>query len=193
MIVIDISGPKRKIITALVFVLIAVCLYGAFTVVGVFNTTAPDSISYKDYTAYEGRFKYKLPSDWRTKEQKFEGNEILYHNDFISADSKILGYVQVWNLGIPLKDFIEEGKKSASQAVSFKEYSMEPVKINGKDGYILQYTREAEKDKSMKAFEIFIMDEGNVFHRFAFYMEEKTWKNDMRMFFLNIAANGKYK
>lgn len=193
MIVIDIGGPKRKIIAALVFVLIAVCIYGTFMAVGAFSNTAPDPISYKEYTGCDGKFKYRLPSSWRTKEQKFQGGEILYHNDFISSDSKILGYVQVWNLGISLKDFIEGGKKNVSGGENFREYSVEPLKINSKDGYILQYTREIEKGKSMKAFEVFVMDEGDIFHRFAFYMDEKVWKSDMRMNFLNLTAAGNYK
>jgi hypothetical protein len=193
MILIDLTGVRRKIIAVLAFVLIAVCLYATFSAVEVWNSSTPDKVSYKDYTGCEGKFTYKLLADWKTKEQKFEGNEILYHNDFISSDNKILGYVQVWNLGMPLKDFIEQGKKSASELVNFKEYSMEPVKIGGKDGYILQYTREVENGKYIKAFEVFVIDKGNIFHRFAFYMDEKTWKNDFRMTFLNIAATGNYK
>lgn len=193
LILVDLRGMRKKVFAVLAVTVLAACIYIFFMTIGIQTSTAPDKTQYKDYTGYEGRFKYRLPADWSTAEQKFEGREILYHNDFISGDKKILGYVQVWNLNIPLKDFIEEARENAVKEVTFKEYSMEPVRINNKEGYILQYTRDADNGKYMKAFEVFIIDEGNTFHRFAFYMDEKSWKDNMRMLFLNIAATGVLK
>lgn len=193
MILIDISGTRKKIIIAVAFFLIAACIYGAFMMEGVQTSTEPKQIKYKDYIGYGGKFTYKLPAEWRTEEQKFEGNEILYHNDFISGDNKFIGFVQLWNLNIPLKKFLDESKDSAYGVINFKEYTIEPVKIKGREGYILEYIREVEGGKYIKAFEIFVMDNGNIFERFAFYMDEKTWKNDYKMFFLNIASTGELK
>jgi hypothetical protein len=67
------------------------------------------------------------------------------------------------------------------------------VKIKGREGYILEYIREVEGGKYIKAFEVFVMGKGTVFDRFAFYMDEKTWKNDYKIFFLNIASTAELK
>lgn len=188
MIVIDIRHNRKKIFIALLMIFIAGCIFLTYRYAAPTAGLIREEIQYKDYSGYGGKFTYKLPADWKTSEQKFQGKEILYHNDFISGDKKLVGYVQLWDLNLPIKEFIEEGKKSAGDIVNFKDYSIEPVKINGKNGYILQYTREVEKGKYVKAFEVFVMDKGNTFHRFAFYMDEKSWEQGYRMLFLNIAS-----
>ena len=42
---------------------------------------------------------------WTTKEKKFSGDEIMYHNDFQSSDAVIHGFVEVWKSKQDLKHF----------------------------------------------------------------------------------------
>jgi hypothetical protein len=190
---VDLRNARKKIFIVASFVLIAFCIFLLYRTNAVKTSMNPSEVKYRDYAGYGGRFTYKLPADWKTTEQKFEGNEILYHNDFFSSDKKIYGYVQLWNLNIKLKDFIEEGIAGITGIVNLKDYSLEPIKINDKQGYLLQYTKELEKGKYLKAFEVFVIDIDSTFHRFSFFMDEKSWKDEYRMFFLNIASSARYK
>lgn len=160
---------------------------------GVSTNSQTEDEKFKEYTGFSGKFTYKLPLSWKTSEQKFAGNEILYHNDFASDDKKIRGFVQIWNINIPLSKFISDGNNSLSGTVSFKYYTIEQIKINGLSGYLLKYSKEVENKKYTKAFEVFVMDKGDTFYRFAFYMDENDWKDEYHMYFLNIAASADLK
>jgi hypothetical protein len=191
LIFIDIRRYRRwtgGIVYSLFAIIILLLIYG--TIEARVNTIAVD-VQYKEYTGLNGTFTYKLPEKWRVQRQEFGKDEIIYHSDFTSEDRKINGYVQVWNLNKPLIDFIKEGQKSPIGIVSFKFYTVEPVKIDGREGYILQYSRKQDGNKYIRAFEVFIMDKNNTFHRLAFYMDEQVWKDENRSFFLNIAASSK--
>lgn len=191
MILVDLRKARKVFAIAVVFFIILSCIFIINSILQDHPSLNPNEIKYSEHIGLNGKILYTLPSNWKTYEEKFAGDEIIYHNNFISEDRKINGYVEVWNLNMPLKDFLNLSKKSAVGVgiVSFKSYSIEQVKINGREGFILQYTRADNKGGYIKAFEVFIGDEKNMFHRFAFYMDEKLWKEDLKMVFLNIAAS----
>ena len=93
---------------------------------------------------------------------------------------------------MPLAEFLNKSRESAIGVVYFKDYSIEPAKVNGKTGYILSYTRATDNDKYVKALEVFILHKDNVFIRFAFYMDETLWKDEYRELFLSISASSKF-
>lgn len=39
-----------------------------------------------------------LPEKWVTETEKFDGSEILYHNNFSDKASGINGFVEVWKI-----------------------------------------------------------------------------------------------
>jgi hypothetical protein len=192
LIVIDLRRVRKWIVVAVCLALGVLLLAIGYNSLETGVFTPGEDIRYKDYSGLDGRFSYKLPENWRTARESFGGREIIYHNGFSSPDGKITGYVQVWDLNIPLAEFIAEGRKSAVDIVSFKYYTVEPVKINGREGYVLQYSR-GKDNKYIKGFEVFLIDGGNRFCRFAFYMDETAWKDEYRMFFFNIAASAEFK
>lgn len=189
MMLVDLSRIRKGALVVLCAALLLICLIFAYRMAEVQTSTDINEIQYKNYSALGGEFYYKLPSAWKTTEQDFGGSEIIYHNDFLSEDRNIHGFVEVWNLNMPLIDFIKEGRKNPIGIASFKNYTIEDVKINGREGYILHYSRAGETGKYTKAFEVFIIGKGNTFYRFSFFMDETKWKNEYRMFFLNIAAS----
>lgn len=191
LILIDLRRVRKFTIIILSIMVFAAFLLAVYSILDIQTGLTVDDIQYKDYTGLDGRISYKLPSGWKTDEKKFEGGEILYHNDFTSEDKIIHGYVEVWDLNIPLIQFIKEGKKSGIGIASYKYYTVEDVKINGKEGYILHYSRAGDSNKYINAFEVFVLDKGNTFYRFAFYMDENKWKDKYRMFFLDIAATAR--
>lgn len=189
LILIDLSRIRKGVLTVLCFLLIVVCTLAELKAAETGTNIPADEIEYKNYSAFDGKIAFKLPAKWSTTLRKFDSNEVLYHNDFISDDKIIHGFVEVWNLNMPLIEFIKQGKENPIGIASYKNYTIEDVRINGMDGYILSYSRAGSEGKYIKAFEVFILDKGNSFYRFSFFMDESKWKNEYRMFFLNIAAS----
>jgi hypothetical protein len=144
------------------------------------------------YEALDNKLSYKLPAEWSTKEQKFFGQEILYHNDFKTNDSKIYGFVEVWNLKQDLEKFLEESKKISSEQNLYKQYNISPIKINNKDGYLVCYTMITASDVDYKAYEYFIKDDDKFF-RFSFFLKESNFKENMPTVFRTIVQTLNYK
>lgn len=144
------------------------------------------------YKALDNKLSYKLPAEWVTKEQKFSGQEILYHNDFKTNDSKIYGFVEVWSLSKDLKDFLEESKKISSEQNLYKQYNISPIKINDRDGYLVSYTMITSSDIDYRGYEYFIKD-SNKFFRFSFFMKASNFKENMPTVFKTIVQTLNYK
>lgn len=144
------------------------------------------------YKALDNKLSYKLPAEWVTKEQKFSGQEILYHNDFKTNDSKIYGFVEVWSLNKDLKNFLEESKKISSEQNLYKQYNISPIKINDRDGYLVSYTMITSSDIDYKGYEYFIKD-SNKFFRFSFFMKASNFKENMPTVFKTIVQTLNYK
>lgn len=134
--------------------------------------------SFKDS---EGKFSYKLPSEWKTKTQQFPGNEIIYHNDFISSDSKIHGFVQIWK-NTNLKDFIEKSKTAAFKKDTFYGYNISKTKINNKDAYVVKYSMKSQDYGEYAANEYYVDGNGE-FIRIAFYVRKINYNTNMDAIF----------
>lgn len=113
--------------------------------------------------------KYKLPSSWTAKEQKFSGSEIIYHNDYKSEDNVIHGFVEVWKLNESLKEFLDKSKITSQTQNEVLDYNIENIKVNNRDGYLITYKMQSG-NKLYDAFEYFIKND-DVFIRFSFYVD----------------------
>lgn len=144
------------------------------------------------YEALNNKLTYKLPAEWSTQEQKFSGQEIIYHNDFKTNDSKIHGFVEVWNLNKDLKTFLAESKKISSEQNLYTKYNISPIKINNRDGYLIHYTIINSSDVAYVGYEYFIKSEGKFF-RFSFFIREGNFKENMPIIFRAIVQTLNYK
>ncbi|AYD39137.1 hypothetical protein D4Z93_00575 [Clostridium fermenticellae] len=141
--------------------------------------------SFVEYNALNKTLNYELPKGWSTKEQKFSGGEIIYHNDFVSNDNKIYGYVQVWNSNKNLKAFLEESKKISSKQNLYEAYKLEPIIINNIKGYLVKYIILTSYDAEFNGYEYFLNQDGK-FLRFSFFTKKDNFKEDMPIIFENI-------
>lgn len=148
--------------------------------------------SLKEYEALNKTLRYKLPSDWTTTMQDFGGNEIVYHNNFQSADGKVHGFVEVWNINEDLKSFLEKSKEVSEAQNIIKKYSMVPVNINGKSGYEVQYTMITRNNIPYNGYEYFI-NYNNKFVRFSFFIRKANLKENMATNFRTIVETLEYK
>lgn len=135
------------------------------------------------YDVTKSNISYKLPDTWETTEENFGGGEILYHSNFISQDSTIYGFVELWNSKQKdLKSFIESSKASAYKPERVKDYSYKPIKVGNESGYLLTYNAITPSGKNIKAYEYFI-DNKDTFFRMAFYVNRDNFKENMPTIF----------
>mgnify|MGYP000848837216 FL=1 len=85
MIFLDIR-KSRNVFKFLLLILFICAIYlGLKLILDTKVSLIPVDIKYKEYTGLDNKFTYRLPEEWKTSEQKFEGNEIIYHNDFTTG------------------------------------------------------------------------------------------------------------
>lgn len=145
----------------------------------------------KDYSGLGGALKYKLPEEWTTSDRIFSGNEIIYHKDFITKDSTISGFVQVWREQENLKSFLDKSKEVSEKQNKIKNYNVSPLKLDNKTGYLVKYVIESN-GTDYSAYEYFIQ-EPKGFLRFSFFMKSKDFKEDMVALFDSIVKTASLK
>lgn len=131
----------------------------------------------KTYSALGGAFKYQLPDAWNVTEESFSGGEIIYHMYFTSKDKKVNGFVQVWNLDKPLKQFLDESKTAAVGAVDFKFYDTKEIMADNKQGYLIDYSRPNANGEYYRGYEAFIEGGDKKIYRISFFVLEKDWES----------------
>lgn len=188
---------KRTFVLFLGIVILAVFLISVDFTFGPIAATFKNSMEYqkaerqplKKYSALQGEFEFYLPTDWTTMEETFSGGEIIYNIFFASKDKKIHGFVQVWDINKPLKQFIDESKQSAVGVIDFKYYRVKEIIINNNKGYLIDYSRKDNNDKYIKSYETFIQGANGRIYRASFFVEEQNWKQNYLILFNRITRS----
>ncbi len=141
----------------------------------------------KTYSALEGRIIYRLPENWESHTKDFHSKEILYHNDFNSEDMKISGFIQVWNYKQELKEFLEKSKEISLKENKVENYKMEPIKISGHEGYVINYKMTTSPGIKYVAYEYFLRNKDE-FIRFSFFVKEEYYKENMTVIFESLVS-----
>lgn len=140
--------------------------------------------SLKTYEVLDGKFSYKLPSEWTTSIKDFPGNQIIYHNEFTSKDLKISGFVQVWREEDDLKNFLDISKEASKKQNKIKNYKISDLEMGDKKGYLVKYIMSS-KDVDFMVHEYFI-NYNKGFIRFSFFMKNKDFKEDIATLYDSI-------
>ncbi len=141
---------------------------------------------FEAYNVMNGSLHFELPDSWYAHEVPMLGGEVLYHLDFISQDKRIHGFVQVWKLAKPLEQLIAESEKAATGVVDFKGYNVKEIKVDGRKGYVMDYSRANQDGEYNKAYEVFIKGASNKMYRLSFFVPEKEWRNYYKLLFERI-------
>lgn len=185
---------KRTFLLIIGIIILLVFIFSAGYAFNPIVNTFKSSIEYqkaekqvlKKYQALDNKFEFMLPADWTTMEEAFNGGEIIYHLSFMSNDKMVHGFVQVWDIDKPLKQFIDESKKAAAGVVDFKYYRVKELQTNAKKGYLLDYSRRINQDKYIKAYEAFIEGSNGRIYRVSFFVDEVNWKQQYLILFNRI-------
>ncbi|MDF2532223.1 MAG: conserved rane-associated protein [Clostridia bacterium] len=185
---------KRTFVLFLGIIILTLFLMSVDFTFGPIVSTFRNSMEYqkaerqvlKKYSALQGKFEFSLPADWTTMEEPFSGGEIIYNIFFVSEDKKIHGFVQVWDINKPLKQFIEESKQAAVGVIDFKYYRVKELTVNTNNGYLLDYSRKSNQDNYIKSYEAFIQGSNGRIYRVSFFVEEQNWKQQYLILFNRI-------
>lgn len=187
---------KRKLGVTIIIIGLMTILFGLeknFDVKLKFTALMQNDIkSLTQYSGLKNRLKYKLPSNWDCRVQDIFGDEIVYHSNFKSADGKINGFVQVWNLKGNLKIFLQNSRSISEKQNLYKSYNMSRININGRNGYLVEYIITKEIGDSYRGIEYFI-EEGKQFCRFSFFVKDMDFKENMPTIFETIVKTMKYR
>ncbi|KHD37285.1 hypothetical protein NL50_08150 [Clostridium acetobutylicum] len=146
----------------------------------------------KEYKIKDLNLNYMLPEKWVTETEKFDGSEILYHNNFSDKASGINGFVEVWKIQKDLKTFLNNSKEASMQQNVVENYNIVTLNTNIGNGYFVKYIIKDKDEKSYVANEYFIKT-GKNFVRFAFYVDQDKYKNSMQPIFKAIVETLKYE
>lgn len=131
----------------------------------------------KEYSIDEYKISYKLPIKWEVSKESFNGDEIVYYNNFSSIDEGINGFLQVWNYNGSFKDFLGINKKISESENKVENFNVSDVNINNQGAYLITYEVNFHGD-SYSAFEYFIREQDN-FIKFSFYIKDKKFNSTM--------------
>ncbi|MCI1944917.1 PsbP-related protein [Clostridium luticellarii] len=191
-----VSINKKKLGVTIIIIGLMIILFGLeknFDVKLKFTALMQNDIkSLTQYNGLKGRLKYELPSSWSCRNQEVFGDEIVYHSDFKSADGRINGFVQVWNLKGNLKEFLRNSEIISKKQNLYKDYNIRQIDINGTNGYLLEYTITKEIGDSYRGIEYF-MKQGGQFLRFSFFVKDTDFKENMPTIFETIVKTMKYR
>jgi hypothetical protein len=147
----------------------------------------------KPFNVMNNTFHFELPDNWHTHEVSFAGGEILYHMNFMSQDSRIHGFVQVWKLTGPLKEFVEGSKEAATGSVDFKNFNIKELMVDSKTGYLIDYSRANSEGVYNRVYEAFIEGYGGKVYRMSFFVPEKEWRSYYKVLFDRIIRTMRIK
>lgn len=144
-----------------------------------------DSSGMTKYNVVDKNLTYKLPKGWSTKEEKFQGDEVLYHNNFISTDKEINGFVELWNLKEDLYSFLQKSEKISKEGNIIDSYTISKVNYGNYDGYRIKYVITSKNNVKYNCIEYFLKGNSGII-RFSFFIRHKDYKENMILTFEKI-------
>ncbi len=138
------------------------------------------------YSSLKGKFTFKYPSAFLIDEKDFSGSDILYHIDFHDKAENIHGFIQVWNIYQPLKEFLENSKNLSQQ--NFLDFNSSPVSSNDMKGFFWDYSISTDEGKHIKGNEVFLENNGKMY-RISLFVSEKNWNSKISEVFWNMVKS----
>ena len=154
------------------------------------NTSAKRLVEYSTYESIEGGFSFNYPSTFTLIPRSFSGNEILYHIDLYDVAGPGYGFVQIWNMSMPMEEFLEKSKE-ASQ-LNYKYFSSRKMRVNGYTGYYWDYSVLGSNNTYYKGSEVFLEGKDQMY-RISYFMPEKQWNEAQNEIFTTMVKSFRKK
>ena len=150
------------------------------------NASAKRLVEYSSYESTEGGFAFNYPSTFTFTPRSFSGNDILYHVDFQDTAGSGYGFVQIWNMYMPLGEFLEKSKEASR--LKYKYFSDRKMKVNGFTGYYWDYSVLGSNNTYYKGSEVFLEGKDKMY-RISYFIPENQWNETQKEIFTNMVKS----
>lgn len=147
--------------------------------------------SFKKYSALEGNLSYSLPQSWIASEGSSSRENVIYFNEFVSDDTYTHGFIQIIKTKDDMKKLIDVDIKEIND-MGIKDYILNPSKIKGYDGYILQYSLNMNNEKTNKNYIYYIKNQDYII-KASFVINDEKHKENTPIFLQNIVNTISFK
>mgnify|MGYP005839701235 CR=1 FL=1 len=148
----------------------------------------PSAQKFSSYNSIKGKFSFNYPSILTLSQQDFTGSDILYHVDFYNKSKNAHGFVQVWNLPYPVKEFLDKSKAASTQ--NYKYFEEKSVSVNNLPGYYWTYSSNGNDGKVYKGNEVFLQ-KNNRMYRISYFVPDVSWDKSQSNIFWSIVNSFK--
>ncbi len=152
------------------------------------NASVKRLVEYSTYESPEGGFSFNYPSTFTPTPRSLSGNDIPYHVDLRDTSGPGYGFVQIWNLSMPLAEFLEKSK--AASQLKYKYFSSRKMKVNGFTGYYWDYSVLSSNNIYYKGNEIFLEGK-NQMYRISYFVPENQWNEAQKEIFTSMVKSFK--
>jgi hypothetical protein len=151
-------------------------MYSHSSNIGIIKTNSPAVVpvvnDLSDLKESVPGIEFKYPPTFILDEKDISGSEILYHIDFRDSQGDARGFVQVWQLSVPVEEFLEQSKQiSQLNYIGFDERTYDA----GNRKWILwDYSIIGGNGVIFKGMEAFF-GENKKMYRVSYFVPEKDW------------------
>lgn len=143
---------------------------------------------FNSYESIEGKISFDYPVDFTLSPQKLPGNEIIYHIDYTDDREMIRGFVQVWNLEMPLERFLKGSLETSN--IRFLEFKSGNAILDSMPGILWEYTLRGNDGIEYKGMEVFAQENEKMF-RISCFVPLKDWNKKTASVFWKMVKSFK--
>ncbi|QAA30689.1 hypothetical protein [Clostridium manihotivorum] len=158
-----------------------------FRIVSLMNSNITD---FKQYSVVNGKYTFKLPSEWESEQKSYPGNYIVYDNNFKNDDLGILGYAQVINSNEKLDKVVSDDKNRLSTE-KILDYKVVSDKINGNECKKVNYKEKLNKGKLVYHSTYYVSESDGVLFKVDFSIGQDQYKESLTSVFDTVIESFK--
>lgn len=150
------------------------------------DAIATKPTEYLKYESAEGGFSFSYPSGFSISPKSFPGGDILSHVDIHDSKSQGYGFVQIWNMTVPVKDFLEKSRETSK--LEYKYFNSRRMRVGGFYGYYWDYSVLSGNNTYYKGSEVFLEGK-NKMYRISYFLPETLWNDEQNEIFTNMVKS----
>lgn len=148
-------------------------------IVSLMNSNITD---FKQYSINDGKYQYKLPSEWITEQKTYPGNYIIYSNNFKNDELGVIGYAQLINSQENL-DKISGEDKTRLNNEKILDYKIANIKIKDKECRKINYKEKLIQGKLVYHNTYYVSEASGIVFKVDFSIGQDKYKESLNSVF----------
>jgi hypothetical protein len=148
-------------------------------IVSLMNSNITD---FKQYSISDGKYQYKLPSEWITEQKTYPGNYIIYSNNFKNDELGVIGYAQLINSQENL-DKVSGEDKTRLNNEKILDYKTSNIKIKDKECRKINYKEKLNQGKLVYHNTYYVSEASGIVFKVDFSIGQDKYKESLNSVF----------